>query len=189
MYKYKENSPGMANTTYTKTVDNAATGKLPGNFQAKADFTLGDSDMYARAAVGEVIGFMIIVAALLEVRASQKKLVENNKYNDPVNKEAFATRRAVHLGIAFTIASYSLGQFSGGIFNAVLDIWMQLAVRNDANWDGAAWTGVLSTVYLLAPFCPLWAGAASGADWYVVGRIKEKAATRIGQVSEELHTG
>ena len=179
LYKYKADSPGMANTTYTKTVDNAATGKLPGNHQAKVDFSLDNSDMYARAAVGEAIGFLIIVAALLEMRMIQKELIEKGKYDN--KKESFKTKRAIHLGIAFTIASYSLGQFSGGVFNAVLDIFMQLSVRHDADWNGAAWTGLLTVVYLLLPFGILIGlGPVMKQDWYVInGSIKDVINAKI----------
>jgi len=183
LYKYKADSPGMANTTYTKTVDNAATGKLPGNFKANPDFSIDNSDMYARAAVGEVIGFMIIVAALLEMRMVQKELIEKGKYDK--EKESFKTKRAIHLGIAFTIASYSLGQFSGGVFNAVLDIFMQILTRHDADWNGAAWTGLITFLYLLLPFGILYLFGplnCGNQKWYPIndpGNTKESKAEVI----------
>jgi len=176
-FKYAETVDALGNITKTKTFDTDYHNQRPKvllNHQGhRWEYSPEGHDMQAKAALGEAIGFVIIICALLEVRMLQKRLIENAKFKTADERANFKTKRAVHLGVAFTIASYSLGSYSGGLFNAVLDLWMRFAILTDMNWTGAASIGWLSTAYLLAFFLCLYATAAfDWGDWYNLTRIK-----------------
>jgi len=179
-FKMVEGTNALGNITKTKMLDTEYHDKNPKvltNHQAKVTWSPEGHDLVMKAAIGEAVGFMIIGFALLEVRMLQKRLILKGKFKTHDQRADFKTKRAVHIGVAFTIASYSLGSYSGGLFNAVLDLWMRLANLPDMDWTSASTIGWVSTAYLLPFFGVLWASAASEkldwGGWYSLDQIKK----------------